>query len=261
LAEMRSFCVAAVLSYRALFSWVQPASYIASKVLLPLEQILFFSLLGSYVRGPESIGYYLLGNSILVVATSGVYGVTMTIGGERRNGTLPYLFCTPVSRLSILLGRTMVHLLDGILGSGLALAFAVLLGLDLAGANWAMLALAIFVSTLSTSGLGLLLGSLSLVALGTMFLTNSAYCLLLFAAGANIPLDELPAAVQAVSQILPLTRGIAAGRLAAAGAAAGDIAPLLLGEIAVGLGYAALGWLSLIALERASRKWGTLDLM
>ena len=40
----------------------------------------------------------------------------MSIGGDRWNGTLPYLFGTPANRLFMFLGRSFVHIIDGMLG-------------------------------------------------------------------------------------------------------------------------------------------------
>jgi hypothetical protein len=40
-----------LLSYKALFAWLRPVTYMASKVLMPLAQMFFFVFLGSYATG------------------------------------------------------------------------------------------------------------------------------------------------------------------------------------------------------------------
>src|SRR4030067_2370453 len=48
LNNSRLFFHGALLSYIALFHWLRPMTYLAPKVVSPLFQILFFTLLGMY---------------------------------------------------------------------------------------------------------------------------------------------------------------------------------------------------------------------
>jgi ABC-2 type transport system permease protein len=166
LVNLRLFWQSTLLSYIALFHWLRPTTYIASKILMPLAQILFFTLLGTYASGMENASFYIIGNSIQIAAVSGIYGVTMSIGGDRWNGTLPYLFGTPANRLVMFVGRAFLHLIDGMIGVVIGLVWGVvLLGLDLSNTNLPALGLTILLTTFSTSGLGLLMGCLSLKTL------------------------------------------------------------------------------------------------
>jgi hypothetical protein len=65
--------------------------------------------------------------------------------------------------------------------------------------------------------------------------------------------------VQAISSVLPLTRGISAARLLVQGASFADVTPLLLGELMVGLVYALLGYLLFAVFEVEAKKRGTLE--
>ena len=62
-----------------------------------------------------------------IAAVSGIFGVMMAIGGDRWNGTLPYLFGTPANRIVLFFGRAFIHILDGILGVVIGFAWGVLL--------------------------------------------------------------------------------------------------------------------------------------
>jgi len=64
-----------------------------------------------------------------------------------------------------------------------------------------------------------------------MFVNNTVYFLLLVFCGANVPLMVLPGWMRAVSQFLPLTRGIASARQIISGASLAEVAPLLAGEL------------------------------
>ena len=260
IVNLRLFWQGAVLSYIAMFHWIRPPTYIASKILMPLGQILFFTLLGVFANGPGSASFYVIGNAIQICAINGIFGVTMSIGEERWVGTLPYLFGTPANRLAMFVGRALVHVLDGMLGVVLGLMWGVLLlGLDLSHTDLAALALTILIATISTSGLGLLLGCLSLITLNVMFVNNTVYFLLLVFSGANLPLASLPGWMQVVSWFLPLTRGIAAARAIVAGASLGEVAPLLSGELLIGAAYIALGYVTFRWFELEAKRRGTLE--
>src|SRR3990170_7364477 len=114
--NLRLFWQGTLLSYIALFHWLRPVTYIASKIVMPLSQVLFFTFLGTFATGPQNAHFYVIGNAVQIAAVSGIYGVTMSIGGDRWNGTLPYLFGTPANRLVMFVGRAFIHVIDGMLG-------------------------------------------------------------------------------------------------------------------------------------------------
>ena len=258
--NLRLFLQGAILSYIALFRWLRPSAYLASKMVMPLNQILFFTFLGMYATGRENASFYVIGNAVQMAAISGIYGVTMSIGGDRWDGTLPYLFGTPANRMAMFLGRAFIHVIDGMLGVVLGLVWGVvLLGLDLSQTDPLALALTILVTTVSTSGLGLLMGCLSLITRHMMFVNNTVYFLLLVFSGANVPLTALPGWMWVVSQFLPLTRGIASARRIIAGAGLAEVAPLLVGELLVGLMYISLGYSLFRWFEFQAKQRGTLE--
>lgn len=260
LNSMRIFIGGAWLGYIALFHWSTPLAYVVSKVLMPISQLLFFTYLGTTATGPESAPFYIVGNALQVASINGVYGMTMTIGRERREGTLIYLIGSPANRFVIFLGRTLFNIIDGMISVVLSFVWGVLLlHLDLGTANLIGLALAILITTASTCGLGLLIGSLSLITLNVTFVNNTVYYLLLLFSGANIALDKLPLWMQIISYNIPLTRGIQAARMFVAGASFAETRLLLIGEAAVGLIYAFLGFMLFNWFERQARLRGTLE--
>lgn len=262
LINMRMFYEGARLSYIALFHWLRPSTYLASKIIMPLNQILFFTFLGVYATGQDNADFYIIGNALQMAAISGIYGVTMSIGGDRWAGTLPYLFGAPSSRLIMFLGRAFFHVIDGAVGVIFGLVLGVLLlGLDLSQANLLVLILPIIAATISTSGLGLLLGSVGLVTVNVWFFNNTLYFLLLLFSGANIPRGEMPGWMVAIGDVLPLTRSIEAARQVIEGASLGDVQGLLIIEVFIGLFYASLGFIFFRWIEFQARRRGTIDRM
>lgn len=55
--NLRVFWQGTILSYIALFHWLEPVTYLASKVLMPLAQILFFTLLGTFATGRDTTSF------------------------------------------------------------------------------------------------------------------------------------------------------------------------------------------------------------
>ena len=258
--NIRLFFMGALLSYIALFRWLRPATYFATKVWGPLIYMIFFILLGTYATGVENTQFYVIGNAVLAAALSGIYGVTMSISGDRWEGTLPYLFGTPANRFMMFVGRAFMHILDGMLGVVIGLAWGVILfNLDLSNADPSALALTILVTTFSTAGLGLLLGGFSLITRYVMFINNTVYFLLLIFSGANVPLQNLPDWALSISRIIPLTRGIAASRLIIAGADLSQISSLLTTELMIGFFYLLAGFSLFRWFEVQAKRRGTLE--
>ncbi len=258
--NLRLFWQGALLSYVALFHWMRPIQYMASKILMPLAQMFFFVYLGTYATGADNKSFYVVGNALQIAAVSGIFGMTMSIGGDRDSGTLGYIFGTPANRLVVFMGRAFMNIMDGALGVIIAFVWGVvLMGLDLSQTNIPALALTIVVTTISTCGLGLLMGCLALITVNVMFVNNFVYFLLLLFSGANIPIAQLPVWMQSISYALPLTRGIAAARLLVNGAGLVEITPLLLGELGVGLAYFLVGYILFAVFEVVAKRRGTLE--
>jgi ABC-2 type transport system permease protein len=260
-SNIRIFFEGAVLSYRALFRWLRPSTYIASQVLAPLTMMIFFVYIGAYASGSNNASYYVIGNALIFSASSGIFGVTMSIGGERWTGTLPYLFGAPANRMAMFAGRSLFHILNGMLGVCIGLGWGVLLfGLNLAKTDPLALGFVILVTTFSTASLGLLMGCLSLLTRNVMLVNNTVYFMLLLFSGANLVVETLPKWMQVISLGLPLTRGVTAARLIINGGKLHDVLPLMQIEFLIGIGFALFGYVMFRVFETQAKKLGTLDI-
>lgn len=255
---IRLFLVSAYFSYKALFRWLQWESYLFQKTLFPLVQLSFFALAGIF-GGGQPAAFYLVGNAI-VVAFRPMFAVTLAIAEERAQGTLPYLVASPANRVVLFFARAALHAVDGIGDLALAFLFAVLVfGLDLSQTTWPTLIAAVAVASFAATGIGFFLGAAAYLVLDAAFLANVVMFGLLLLTGANIPLADLPGFAAALGLALPLTRSIAAARLAQAGAPFGDALPLLAGDLIVGIVWALAGLLLFQWIEAQARRRGTLE--
>lgn len=254
---LAAFARSTWLQYVALFQWATPLGFFAYMIALPVTQIVFFVQLGVFATGPGNALYFALGNSLQLQANSGIFGVIATVSNERQYGTLPLLLASPANRLLTFMSRSVVNVLNGIVSVVFALGITALIyGLDLRAANLPLLGLCIIVISMTTAGLGLLFGSLGLVMRDSIIVANVVYYGLLILCGVNFPVSRLPDALQVVAYSLPLTRGVLAAREAVAGAAFGQVAGLLAGELLVGAIYAGLGYALFRLLEGWARRGG-----
>ena len=104
--SVRVFFVGGYLAYRALFNWLQPAIYIPTMLGGPIFQILFFAYIGRYA-GLQNDEFFVVGNAVQASALAGIFGMAMTIGGERWTQTLSPLLATPANRIALFLGRAL----------------------------------------------------------------------------------------------------------------------------------------------------------
>lgn len=250
----------ASIIFRALFRWFTPSAYVATKVVMPLEQLTVFALLGRYAGGDDRVAYIVVGNCVVLAAIGGL-AAAATVGEERSQATLPLLIASPASRLVNFLERGLLHVVDSIVTVAFALAAAALVfGVDFSRLEVAAFAAAIGTAIVSSIALGLLLGALALGWAEFFLVSNGMYLVLLALAGVNFPVAELPGWLQPVSAALPFTRSIESARDALAGAPLGDVASPLLGELALGGGYFVLGYALLRAMEAVALRRGSLEL-
>ncbi|HEU5375275.1 MAG TPA: ABC transporter permease [Ktedonobacteraceae bacterium] len=245
-------------TYRALFSWLTPGAYLVLKILLPLTQVIFFTLLGRFAGGDAS--YYLVGNATEMVVFTGIAGAMQVISNERDMGTLQYVIIAPQNNALTFYARTLFLILDGLTSIAVCfLAGLLLFHLDFSHVNWLWLSVDLLIISFSVSGLGLALGVVSLVGVDFNLLLNLALSVFLVLCGVNFPLARLPLWIQSIAQLLPLTHGLLAVRAAFAGTTT-DIVSNTLAELLIGCIYIGFGSLLFYYFEYLARKKGTLSL-
>jgi ABC-2 type transport system permease protein len=256
---LRLYFIQAWFSYRALFAWSTPFNYIASKLGFPFFSMLLFIYLGKFVGLNDPV-YIVIGNILLLPSLNGVMGISMTIGGEKQFGALSYLLGSPAPRGAVFIGRAFFHIIDGFIAVLVALPIAILVfHLNLANTNFLLLALCVLLICITSTGLGFIMGVVTLLSRDGWMITSTLALAFYVLIGVNFPIEMLPPALKAISLGLPMTRGIQAARLALSGTSLAEIAPLLIGEILVGLAYIIFGYALFRGIERLSFRNGALD--
>jgi ABC-2 type transport system permease protein len=194
---------------------------------------------------------------------------------------LKYLYVSPATFLVLLVGRGGARLLAGAMGTVVALVFAVIvlgLRIDLAQVNWPLLVVCLALGVVPILALGVLLAAVCLQTRQESWSYPDAFAGALFLlTGVVFPLSTLPAALQVVGLVNPITWWVAGVRLAlvpsgptsiggpdsvwtaVTGTAAPDGIQIVLALCATG----ALATLAAIAIfrssERRARDLGLLD--
>jgi ABC-2 type transport system permease protein len=257
--SLRVFFVGGLISYRALFGWLNPWVYIPSFLVAPIFQILLFVYIGRSAQ-LQSDSFYVIGNGLQYAAIPCLFAMANTVAGERYQQTLGYILITPARRLPLFLGRAVPVVTNGFFVSVFALVVGgAIVGTHIAAARYGPIILVIAVSAFACTGLGLINAGLGLIARETAVLSNIFFGVLLIVSGANVPVANLPGWLQAVSKGVPLTHGIAAARRLAAGNSFGSVLGLVGAEALIGLVYATLGYILIRSTEAVSRRRATLE--
>jgi ABC-2 type transport system permease protein len=259
MTHVRIFFIGGLMSYRAMFGWMNPWIFVPVFLVEPVCQILLFAYIGRNA-GVGSDEFYVIGNALNYAAIPCLFAMSSTIGGERYSQTLGLVLTTPARRLPLFLGRSLPVIVNGwAVAMFGVVAGSLLLDASVPGSAWPLILVVVAVGSTSLTGLGLVMGAVSLRIRDSATLGNVMFLLLLIFTGTNVALDDLPPWMAVVGPWLPLTHAIEATRLLADGAHWSTIAGLVGRELAVGAAYIAIGMATLGWLERLSRSGATLD--
>jgi ABC-2 type transport system permease protein len=259
--SIRIFFIGGYLAYRALFNWIHWSIYIPTMLGGPMFQILFFAYIGRFAK-LQSDEFFVIGNAVAISALGGIFGMAMTIGGERWTQTLSSILVTPANRFALFLGRALPNIANGIFVS--AVGFVVgwwLLDFSLTPAEIPVIALIVVVTATSCTAFGTMIGAFGLRGRDVFFFANLMIFVFLLFCGVNVPFDSLPGWMQAIGRVLPLTHGIDAARQVAQGASLGDVSGLVWTEAGIGACYAALAYGLLRYFEIDGRRRASLETM
>jgi len=142
------------------------------------------------------------------VATTG-----SAIAGEKEDGTLVRMLMTPISKRSVILGKTIYQLILQ-LGRAIILILAayILLGFNMNG-SWLLISVVLVVFTLAGVGIGIVMSS-RCDDMESFFQLNMLVTMpAMFVTGVFFPLSSVPDWMRYIAYCLPLTYAIDAMRI------------------------------------------------
>ena len=148
----------------------------------------------------------------LGVMMSGLTAVGAAIAREREVGTMDGLLMAPISRTSIIMGKTLAQTIRNLLQGGLIILLAILVfGVNVRG-NPFLIIMILVLGTLSFLGLGILATSIAREQESAQFILGFLQFPMMFLSGILFPIEQMPVPLQMVSKVLPLTYAIDALR-------------------------------------------------
>lgn len=256
---MLRFFRMALLSFRALFAWIDPKLYLVINVVDPLLQILYYGLLVRYTHGARDLAPWIVGNALLLCTRNAVFVVGSLLRNERYEGTLMLTVASPANKFKVFVARSFFNPLEAALSVILGLGFGMLVfGARVPPGGLGPLALILAAAMFAGMCFGLVLSSLALVMREVHLFLNVAAMLLFILTGASFPLERLPAFALQAAHWIPVTRSVAASRLLFQDPGA-SIAPLLLQEFLLSLLYLLTAYGLFRFFERVARVNGTLE--
>ena len=141
------------------------------------------------------------------ICSTGLMGIPLTIATYREKKILKRFKVTPTSPLLLLGAQFLNNLVFAALSGLLVLITALHFGYTLKGSFTVFMGCALLV-LFAIYSLGMLIASLSQNMKTANFLCTLVYFPMLFLSGATVPFEIMPAGLQNISRIMPLTQGI-----------------------------------------------------
>lgn len=261
--ELRRLYRNGLYSFKALYGFLKPQIYVLVKVINPIFQVLFFSLVARHANGGMDITPFIIGNAFVLCMYNAFFGVGTTLISERGYGTLKLLIASPCNKFKLFVTKSTFHILDGIVTVFIGLLTGViLLNVKIPLNNLPYFFVCLVAAIFTACSMGLLIGSIGLVTRDINLLLNLGSMLLMCLSGVNFPLEKMPLVLQWIGQIMPLTNALKASRiLIVPGLLPLDlINSLILREFALGVVYCIIAYAALKLMERMSKIRATIDI-
>ncbi|WEL22356.1 ABC transporter permease [Halorhabdus sp. BNX81] len=210
--------------------FLRTPSRIIGSIALPLLFLLFLGtgFSGAAIPGlPEDVDYlqFLVPGMVGFTMLFGASFAGMSILSDQEVGFLKEILVAPVSRTSIVLGRTAGGSTTALVQAVLILVLAIPLGFRPVSLLSLPLAAAFLVGIAITFvGFGIALASQFSDTEGFGLIVNFVIFPLFFLSGAMFPIDSLPEVIQPLAYLNPLTYGVDGLRAVLVGTAARSVA-------------------------------------
>jgi len=258
---LRVFKGAFLFGRKGLIMWDSWEMWVMQIVITPIAQIGFFALLSIYLQYPTSVTQYIvIGNAIQSMSFAAVFAVANITSQDKWQGTLPSTMVTPANRVALFIGRAWFQVLLAALIAAAGLFYAsTIFGVSFAATDFLGLAVAVLLTSVAMTGFGLLISAVGLYLRTALIVANIFLFVTLLLSGVNFPVSALPAWLQPVSWVIPLTYGTQAVRMAIAGGTFSQLLPTLSWEALDALLVMVAGYALFTGFESLSRRTGRFE--
>ncbi len=205
-----------MVAYRKLLRFIQERSRLVTSYAMPLIFLVIFGAgfgqtIGAMVPGVNYLQFMYPG----IIAMTVVMGAIMSgisVVWDREFGFLKEILVSPLGRSGIMLGKSVGAATIAVIQVTVMLILAPILNISLNFLMILQLLLVVFIISMSISGLGLLVAARMKSQQGFQLVTQIIIMPLIFLAGVFFPVNNVPAWMEFISKINPLTYGVDAIR-------------------------------------------------
>lgn len=185
---------------------------------------------------PNYFQFVAPGVMAMVTMMAVMMGLAGSIAREKEQGTLDGLLVSPVSRVSIIMGKTESQTVRGLAQGAIILLLSMtIFGVTVNG-SFLLMVLILILGIFSFVGLGILVSAAVEEQETAMTIMMTVAFPMMFLSGAFFPLQQMPGAMQALSKAIPLTYEVEGLRqVMVLGAGIGDVLKPILALIAFGV--------------------------
>jgi len=210
----RSFKMAAWLGWQIESNWADPLLFAIYSVVKPLSAaailVVMYTIITDGDFSAPIFPYIYLGNAFFIYVGQILAGISWAIIDDReRYKTLKYMYLAPIHFPVYLMGRGVAKFIIASISVFITILFGVLflhVEIDLALVNWPLFLGSLAIGLIMLAMMGLLLAGVSMnIANQVWFVGESVAGALFVFSGAIFPLDVLPAFLQPIGYLMPIT--------------------------------------------------------
>ena len=205
-----------VVAYRELLRFVSERSRLVSSFAMPLLFLVIFGagfnrIIGTMTPGVNFIQFMYPGIIAMTVLMNSVMS-GLSVVWDREFGFLKEILVAPLGRSGIVLGKALGSAAVSIMQGIIMLILAPILGISISPILVIKLIPVLIIISISLSGLGILVASRMRSQQGFQLIVQIIIMPLIFLSGVFFPVNNVPAWLEIISKINPLTYGVDAIR-------------------------------------------------
>ncbi|VVB60988.1 ABC-2 family transporter protein [uncultured archaeon] len=158
-----------------------------------------------YGSGRKGLDFLIPSILALIIFQGAIMGMGRAIAGERKDGSLTRVFLTPTSNITIIAGTLLFYIFFETMRSSIIVFVAMLLfGVTIKG-SIASIVFIIWIYAAGATSLGMILSVLSKSQEQYMAFSMLVSLPSTFLSGAFLPIETMPATLQGITRVLPIT--------------------------------------------------------
>ena len=204
----------------------------------------------------DYMSYVIVGGIIYLFVVRTCLNVSRTLITELREGTLEGLMLAPFARVSYFTGNMILQTVTTTIEAVLAAIIGIFFGLHIGEIQPLYLCVSIVNSLIAFWGLSMILGCIMLYTRDTYISQNTLFAVIFLVCGITFPTQYLPAFVQVLSKLIPVTDAVMLIRQSILGTIStdtfiqGNLRLLILGLLYLVVGFFCMKKIEVIALEK-----------